>query len=553
MNFDKVKLCVFGKGKGKDVKFSHHPPVNYVQDVPTTKTEKWIFEKDGGHVKGLKNVCLRNLSISTLPNRDDVGKEVCMNDWLLDSFSQGKIKDWDYVLKKLWKSPGPCMLKTNGGQILWMRGVYGNGCVVLREEQRLEDRVREVSFLQEKLIDMEKSLNRDPLTCLTKASVYGDRMVRLFEAETIQGTAFPINGTLDHATYSNCPEAIVEDVTRMWSIVGCNLLGIGLMTPTFSDGTIDYKPHFVGPAFSRGKVKKVVLNRADPCHHNYTGFDYNPSAFLALNRNWDQDGQISTCTTCLGHHKRSWLRMRVNRRSLYLDHDQLVPRCDRLKPMCIDDDLFAKVPRSNAGLKSRLKSCNMLRCLTMFVNDGQKSHLPPNIVDTMFSYDKLCNPSSCKVVCDFIDKCNHRNRCQILTSRHGMFKNLNKLWRFALFYIEFVFSKGVCMIYDGLNVPGRAKKSSGLLREFSTMHSKHLDVVRGISSPCKNVRSLLHSEKCDLMHHLEHDRMLYSNYGRQNVVLRDDVSNCGGGLIDEMRFYRQKRHAQSNLTKLEVK
>ena len=80
------------------------------------------------------------------------------------------------------------------------------------------------------------------------------------------------------------------------------------------------------------------------------------------------------------------------------------------------------------------------------------------------------------------------------------------------------------------------------------MHSKHLDVVRGISSPCKNVCVLLHGEKCDLMHHLEHDRMLYGNYGRQNVVLRDDVSNCGGGLIDEMRFYRQKRHAQSNLT-----
>ena len=136
MDFDKVKLCVFGKGKGKDVKFSHHPPINYVQDVPTTqKTEKWIFEKDGGYVKGLKNVCLRNLSISTLPNRDNVGKEVCMNEWLLDSFRQGNIKDWDYVLKKLWKSPGPCTLKTNGGQILWMRGVYGNGCVVLREEQ----------------------------------------------------------------------------------------------------------------------------------------------------------------------------------------------------------------------------------------------------------------------------------------------------------------------------------------------------------------------------------------------------------------------------------
>ena len=69
-----------------------------------------------------------------------------------------------------------------------------------------------------------------------------------------------------------------------------------------------------------------------------------------------------------------------------------------------------------------------------------------------------------------------------------MFKDANRLWRFALFYIEFVFSKGVCMVYNGLNVPGRARKSSSLLREFSTMHSKHLDIVKGISSPCKSAR-----------------------------------------------------------------
>ena len=160
------------------------------------------------------------------------------------------------------------------------------------------------------------------------------------------------------------------------------------------------------------------------------------------------------------------------------------------------------------------------------------------------------------VLGNFIDKCNDRNRRQVLTSRHGMFKNADRLWRFALFYIEFVFSKGVCMIYDGLNVPGRAKKSSGLLREFSTMHSKHLDVVKGMSSPCKNMRSRLFGEKCALMRHLEHDRMLYSNYGRQNAVLSDDYEeseDCGGGLIDEMRFYGQKRHTQSNLTDWELK
>ena len=229
------------------------------------------------------------------------------------------------MLRKVWKSPGACTLKTNGGQVLWMRGVYGDGCVALRGAQSLEDRVREVLFIEEKLSNMEKSLSTNPLTCLMKTSVYGDRVVRLFEAETIQGTAFPIDSVIDEMMYANSPEAIMEDVTRMWSIVGGNLPGIVLMTPTFSDGCIDYEPHLMGPAFLRGKVKKVILNRADRSHHNYTGFNYNPSAFLSLDREWDQDGQVSTCTTCLSHHKRSWLRRRINRRSPFLDRDQLIP------------------------------------------------------------------------------------------------------------------------------------------------------------------------------------------------------------------------------------
>ena len=206
-------------------------------------------------------MCLRYLSVSDLPNRENI--HVNTNEWLLDSFRRGNIKDWDYVLKKVWKSPGACTLKTNGGQVLWLRGVYGSGCVMTTEACGMENRVREISHIKGRLSDMEKLLGKNPLTCLTKTSVYRDRVVKLFETEMIQGTAFPIDSTLDEMTYFNCPEAIMEDVTRMWSIVGGNLPSIGLTTPTFSDGSIDYEPHLVGLAFSRGKVKKVILNCAD--------------------------------------------------------------------------------------------------------------------------------------------------------------------------------------------------------------------------------------------------------------------------------------------------
>ena len=59
---DKVKLCVFGKGGGKDVMFSYRPPVN--NDDGARDTKNWIFEN---HVEGLEEVCLRHLSISDLP------------------------------------------------------------------------------------------------------------------------------------------------------------------------------------------------------------------------------------------------------------------------------------------------------------------------------------------------------------------------------------------------------------------------------------------------------------------------------------------------------
>ena len=58
LDVNKVKLCVFGKGRGKDVMFSYCPLVNYTQDVPMMKTNNWIFKNGGSHVKGLEEVCL---------------------------------------------------------------------------------------------------------------------------------------------------------------------------------------------------------------------------------------------------------------------------------------------------------------------------------------------------------------------------------------------------------------------------------------------------------------------------------------------------------------
>ena len=143
-----------------------------------------------------------------------------------------------------------------------------------------------------KISDMRTRLEKDPIHSVSEDFMRKERVIKLINTETVQGTAFPIPGNIGKKNdFNTCPEAVVEDIVRMWSIIGGNLPGIGLMTPTFSDGWVDYKPWKVGPAFSRG-IKKVSLNRFDLKHNNYTGFAYEPRIFLALNREWDQDTQI---------------------------------------------------------------------------------------------------------------------------------------------------------------------------------------------------------------------------------------------------------------------
>ena len=42
------------------------------------------------------------------------------------------------------------------------------------------------------------------------------------------------------------------------------------------------------------------------------------------------------------------------------------PQPDRLNSLIMKDELFAKVPHTNVAMRNSLKSCNTLRCLTLF-------------------------------------------------------------------------------------------------------------------------------------------------------------------------------------------
>ena len=107
---------------------------------------------------------------------------------------------------------------------------------------------------------MRTHLEKDPIHSVSEDFMRRERVVKLINTEMVQRTAFPIPGDIGkNDDFNMCPEAVMEDVVRMWSIIGGNLPGIGLTMPTFSDGWVDYELWKVGLAFSRG-VKKVSLN-----------------------------------------------------------------------------------------------------------------------------------------------------------------------------------------------------------------------------------------------------------------------------------------------------
>ena len=125
-----------------------------------------------------------------------------------------------------------------------------------------------------------------------------------------------------------------------------------------------------------------------------------------------------------------------------------------------------------------------------------------------------------------------------------------------LFYSEFLMNDSACMIHEGYKIPGRGGKCSSLIREFSMNGEFQHRVTKGETSKLtrsifltsKNMvrlrnRTLTFREYQDMQRHLEHDKMLFSNYDRQSAVFENER-----GLIDEFEFMKCNRHDSSPLT-----
>ena len=100
---------------------------------------------------------------------------------------------------------------------MWLRGVYGGGSF-----SAVPQRCRIVvdTSIRCKMSDMKTVLEKEPIHCVLEDFLRRERVVKLIKTETIHGVAFPILRNIGKKKdYGMCPEVVMEDVVRMWSIV----------------------------------------------------------------------------------------------------------------------------------------------------------------------------------------------------------------------------------------------------------------------------------------------------------------------------------------------
>ena len=168
--------------------------------------------------------------------------------------------------------------------------------------------------------------------------------------QTVNGmNAFPIMANLDEEIFDNCPKMVRRDSIRMWREVNGNLLGISLTTLTFSDGFVDYKPWVMGPKFAIPD-SIIKLSRPHDEHLNrcFSSFVYLPETFRSIER--DTQVILSTDKFCRSHHGQIDNEKDDDESSLEHLRAHCIPQPDRLNTLHKTDDLYAKVPCTNASL-----------------------------------------------------------------------------------------------------------------------------------------------------------------------------------------------------------
>ena len=135
---------------------------------------------------------------------------------------------WSNVITQEWNMVDNCMMTMRGGQVLSLNGLLG-ACHEMAPSEW--DRHSLVS---------RRCINHDAARSITI-----DNMVQHHTIEVIQHLSrnvkaiFPIMPLDIQDMLDRSPSMVVHDFIRIWSMMNQSLPGIGLTTPTFSDGATD--------------------------------------------------------------------------------------------------------------------------------------------------------------------------------------------------------------------------------------------------------------------------------------------------------------------------
>ena len=362
-----------------------------------------------------------------------------------------------------------CMMTMRGGQVLSLNGLLG-ACHEMATNER--DRHSLVSRM---------CVNGDVARSITI-----DNMVQHHTNEVIRHLTrnvkaiFPIMPLDIQDMLDRSPSMVVHDFIRMWSMMNQSLPFVGLTTPMFSDGATDYEPWKIGPKFFLSPLPMQMHSYTkNPTYRLYSSFIYLPKQFRMMVPRTEQE-ELSTDKFCWNHLRDTTLRLNSFKtcpeKSIRVN---CMLRPDKISQAALCDDLYTKVPQTNSALRSDIKLCNTLKCLTLFKDHPDDVKVPLSIHFALLSGYNLAH-ANWKYY--FIRTCMDRLCNFILYSKEDTMatslEEMSTLFIRYLFFSEFQVNDGVCLIYEGHPIPGHGKKCSLLNREFSEPGSFHYNVSR---------------------------------------------------------------------------
>ena len=179
---------------------------------------------------------------------------------------------------------------------------------------------------------------------------------------------FPIfSRDLERRMLDDCPSVVVDDHVCCWNSINENLVGIGVTSPMFSNGSVDSEPWKMAPTWFCCSLPTYIHSFCnDEFNKNYSGFAYLPELFRMQNRLSQQE--LSTCTTCVDYV--AGLKLAESEGRFSAAERYVTTKCtpfpDELKAVVVRDVKFEKVLRTNSALGHSLLASSTFKCLTVF-------------------------------------------------------------------------------------------------------------------------------------------------------------------------------------------